>query len=97
MWSKCVVYSNCDVLLFCAHAKDHGEHMVFKEGNIIPYFISSLCLYFIIEVTIINFCFINVKWFIFVHEIGTRLMPKIVNYLLFDIQNCKSFHVSNTP
>ena len=23
-------YSNCDVLLVCAHAKDHGEHRVFN-------------------------------------------------------------------
>ena len=28
--SKCVVYSNYDVLLVCVHAKDHGDHRVFK-------------------------------------------------------------------
>ena len=31
LWSKCVVYSNCDVLLVCAHTKDLGEHRVFKR------------------------------------------------------------------
>ena len=29
-WSKRVVYSNSDVLLVCAHTKDHGEHRVFN-------------------------------------------------------------------
>ena len=28
-----VVYNHYDVLLVCTHAKDHGEHMVFKERN----------------------------------------------------------------
>ena len=30
LWAKCVVYSNCDVLLVCAHTKDHGENTVFN-------------------------------------------------------------------
>ena len=32
LWSNCVVYSNCDVLLVCVHAKNHGEHRVFNFG-----------------------------------------------------------------
>ena len=27
---RCIAYSNCDVLLVCAHAKDHGEHRAFN-------------------------------------------------------------------
>ena len=32
-YSVVVVYSNCDVLLVCTHAKNHGEVRVFKARD----------------------------------------------------------------